>query len=263
MKTLAEIQSKFFNTVINNSDELLDEVKQQGEMTAEERVAIYVDGYRLRLIEALQDSYSALHTLMGDDDFERLCLVYIDQYPSQHFSIRYFGNQLAKYLHKNEAFDNSDLLQEMAQFEWALRGAFDAKDQAALKLDDLSQLAPEDWPELTFQLHPSLRILNLSWNVQALWKAIEQDADPQAPEQTENSVTWLIWRPELETFFRSMEKEEALGFDLIRQGKTFGQLCEFMSAYVVEPENAAQQAAAFLARWIEEGVFSCEKNIEN
>lgn len=257
MKTLTEVQHDFFNAVIHNSDEFTPEVKQQGEMSAEDRVSIYVDGYRLRLIEALQDSFSALHTLMGDDDFERLCLQYIDQYPSQHFSIRYFGNQLAEYLSNNEEFESSDLLQEMASFEWALRGAFDAKDREPLKLDDLSQLAPDDWPELTFQLHPSLHSLHLCWNVQALWKAIEQEDEPQAPQQTESPVVWLVWRPELETFFRSMSEEEAAGFNLIKKGKTFGELCGLMASFV-GPEEAAQQAATFLARWIEEGVFSCK-----
>ena len=259
MKTLAELQSHFFHAVINNSDEMTKEVKQQGEMTANERVAIYVDGYRLRLIEALQDSYPALHTLMGDDDFESLCLEYIDHFPSQHFSIRYFGRHLAEFLCENQNYENSELLQEMAQFEWALRGAFDSQDQLVLNLSDLSQIAPEQWSELTFYLHPSIQILHLNWNVLSLWKAIEQEADPQSPEQTPTPVNWIIWRPELETHFRSMTNEEAEGFDLMKQGKSFGELCESMTR-VHKPEDAATQAATFLARWIEDGLFVNERS---
>jgi len=259
MKTLPELQNHFFRTVVNNSDELTAEVEQQGEMTANERIAIYVDGYRLRLIEALQDSYPALHTLMGDDDFESLCLEYIDHYPSKHFSIRYFGSYLADFLCQNQDYANSELLQEMAQFEWALRGSFDSKDQLVLNLGDLSQIAPEQWSDLTFCLHPSLRILKLNWNVPSLWKAIEQEADPQSPQKTQSSITWIIWRPKLETHFRSMSIEEAEGFDLIKQGKSFGELCESM-AKVVKPEDAATQAATFLARWIEDGLFVKERS---
>jgi len=259
MKTLPELQNHFFRSVLNNSDELIAEVKQQGEMTAIERVAIYVDGYRLRLIEALQDSYPALHTLMGDDDFESLCLEYMDHFPSKHFSIRYFGSHLAKFLHENEDYSNSELLQEMTEFEWALRGSFDSKDQKTLNLNDLSQIAPEQWSELTFNLHPSLRILNLSWNAPSLWQAIEQEADPQSPEKNQLPVSWIIWRPELETHFRSMASAEAMGFDLIKKGKSFGELCEFMTG-LVKPEEAAQKAASFLARWIEDGLFVNERS---
>jgi len=254
MKTLPELQNHFFQAVVNNSDELTSEVRQQGEMTTNERIAIYAEGYQLRLIEALQDSYPALHTLMGDDDFESLCLEYIDNYPSKHFSIRYFGLHLAEFLCENQDYKNSELLQEMARFEWALRGAFDSQDQLVLNLSDLSQIEPEQWSELRFYLHPSIRILNLNWNVPSLWKAIELEAEPQSPEQNPSTVNWIIWRPELETHFRSMTNEEAVGFDLIKQGKSFGELCESM-AKVVKPEDAATQAASFLARWFEDGLF--------
>ena len=264
MKELTELQSLFFNSIIGNSHEFSPEVKLQGEMTPEERVNIYIDGYRLRLIEALQDAYPAMHTLMGDDDFEQLCLDYINHFPSKHFSIRYFGHQLSDFLTDNHQYGNAALLSEMAVFEWRLRDAFDAKDQIPLSLTDLSQLTPDQWSTLTFKLHPSLCLIDLTWNVPALWQAIEQDAAAHLPQQSQSPVSWLIWRPELETHFRSILKGEANGFKAIQAGKNFSELCELIdeaASNTGEPELAAQEAASYLARWIDEGLlasFECD-----
>lgn len=253
MKSLPELQSHFFHSIIDNSNEFTPEVLEQGELSAQDRVAIYIDGYRLRLIEALQDSYPALHTLMGDDDFEHLCLTFIDQFPSTHFSIRYFGHQLASFLKVDGENDNAALLSEMATFEWCLRGSFDAKDESPLSLVDLADLSADLWPDLSFKLHPSLNVIDLHWNIPMLWKAIEQDAEPQPPQQNEEFVSWIIWRPVLETQFRSMTEVESMAFKLIQSGECFSQLCEALAE--IDPEEPAQQAASFLATWIEEGLL--------
>jgi len=254
MSSLSELQYRFHHSVITNSDLFYPDIAKSGELSIDERLAIYVDGYRLRLIEALQDSYPALHTLMGDEDFEQLCLAYIDHSPSTHFSIRYFGSSLTKFITNEYKSDDAELLSEMASFEWALRFSFDAIDEKPLNIGDFSQLSADQWGGLRFQLHPSLQMLNFHWNVPSLWKAIEQEAEPEEAQRYTTQTTWLIWRPELETHFRSMDEAEMHCLQAIHNGKTFSYLCEF-ALDSVDHQESAQIAAEYLARWINEGVL--------
>ena len=78
-------------------------VVSSAKTSASRRLAIYYDAYRLRLLEALDSNYPILHSWMGDDEFEKLGLAYLDAHPSTHFSIRYFGHRLSEFPASAEA----------------------------------------------------------------------------------------------------------------------------------------------------------------
>ena len=61
------------------------------------RLGIYRDAYRVRLIEALDDIYSVLHKLLGDETFVSLAEMFIAANPSVHRSIRWYGRELADF----------------------------------------------------------------------------------------------------------------------------------------------------------------------
>ncbi len=69
------------------------------------------------------------------------------------------------------------MLAELARWEWAMTEVFDAADADALGVGDLAQIAPEEWADLRFALHPSARRLALAWNAPQIWKAVTDEAD--------------------------------------------------------------------------------------
>ena len=86
---------------------------------AELRLALYGDSYVLRLIEAMGVDYPGVHALLGDENFDSMCRAYIDQYPSTHPSIRWFGRSLTSFLKATPPYCEHEVLLEMAEFEWA------------------------------------------------------------------------------------------------------------------------------------------------
>ena len=79
---------------------------------------------------------------------------------------------------------------------------------AALGRKALSAVDPNDWAELTFRFHPSLRRLPLAWNSVAVWQALSADEEPPDPESARQPVKWLLWRQNLKNYFRSMDEIE-------------------------------------------------------
>lgn len=254
MSHLQTLQKDFMNWLLTRQPAIKHQVTGTEKVNIETRLSIYGEAYRLRLLEALQDSYPALHTLLGDERFEMLAFDYIDQHPSHHFSIRYFGHQLNSFLNRHADYQDQPFLAEMALFEWTLRDAFDAGNHTRLSAADLAGIPPEQWATLVFDLHPSVQRINLFWDVPKLWQAIEQEAPPIQPSDNKYPIAWLIWRKNLTTYFRSLDVDEAWAIDAAIDHQTFENLCNGLCEWMDE-QHAPERAAGFLGRWVQEGIL--------
>jgi hypothetical protein len=247
MSELLTLQRSMMQWLQTETGDIQNKIIGTEKVSADIRLAIYGNAYRYRLIDALSDNYPSVHTLLGDEDFYNNGIQYIAAYPSQHFSIRYFGNHLETFL--SEQHQETTLLAEMARFEWALRDAFDAKDKDPLALDALQTIAPEAWADLRFTLHPSVTRLNLEWNVPQLWSAIEHETGQIPFEEAKYPIPWLIWRKELKTYYRSLDVDEAWALDVVMQGQGFSEVCTGVCEWVDEA-YAPERVAGFIATWL-------------
>lgn len=252
--SLADLQHDFLQYLrYPGESHIVSSVLSTEKVSADLRLKIYANAYLSRLVEALQDNFPALHTLLGDDDFYALAEQYIRQYPSRSFSLRYFGDRLTDLLEQHAPYAEQSVLAEMARFEWAVWGAFDAPDVIPATLDDLQAIPPEELGNLVFDLHPSGQLLMLQWNVAELWQAITDEAEPIAAEQAEYPQGWLVWREGLGTYFRLLEVDEAWALLKVQEGENFAYLCEGVCEWV-DAEHAAARVAGFMQTWLADGV---------
>ena len=148
---LKNIQSKFKDAVISGKEEdFLPEIEEGGKIGPKQRLFIYSHAYKARLIETLEEDFSVLHSLVGDDMFNDICLKYIDDFPSKHPSLRYFGQHMPVFLKNSNDFSNLIPAIEMAEYEWTFNDVFDAVDKNAIKFDDVATIAPDAWTTLRF-----------------------------------------------------------------------------------------------------------------
>ena len=252
---LRELQEQLQSHLLTGDPRIVPRIVGTPRVNAPDRLSIYSDAYRLRLLEALRVDFPALHTLAGDAEFERLGRAYLDAHPSGHFSIRYFGRHLAAFLQRDDRWREQPVFAEMAAFEWALGLSFDASDSPLINVEDIAAIPPGAWADMRLDPHASLQRLDLLWNVPGLWKAIDEEQPPQAPVAADYPLAWVIWRRELKTFFRSAPVDEACALDLLRQGERFATLCEGLCEWIDETQAAAQ-AAIYLRRWVQDGLVS-------
>jgi hypothetical protein len=218
------------------------------------RLNIYSSAYRLRLIEALRANYPKLAAWLGEERFAGAALAYLEEQPSRHPSIRDFGARLAEFLGRMEPWQRRQALADMARFEWALDAAFDAADAAYATPAQMHGLPAERWAGARLVVHPSVRCIDLDWNVVRIWKALDQGRRPPHARRA-GQRTWLIWRQDLETRFRSLAPAEADALNTAIDGQTFAEICEQLCEHYAEG-NVAVQAAGLLSGWLESGVIS-------
>jgi hypothetical protein len=222
-------------------------------LAAKDRLAIYRNAYQVRLIDALQDTYPVLHGLLGDEMFMTLGQVYVAAHPSVFRSIRWYGRELAEFMRRCPPYDEP-ILAEIAQLDWTLAEVFDAPDAEPLQRAALSQVAPAEWGNLAFTFHPSLRRLEFKWNTAAVWKAMSGGETPPRPISSEAPVPWLLWRENLQNYFRSMTGVEAAALDAALRGRSFAMICEDLSALLSVDEVPAA-AATLLGNWADSGII--------
>jgi hypothetical protein len=133
--------------------------------------------------------------------------------------------------------------------------AFDAADESKVSMEELAALPPEAWPGLRFKPHPSVQLLDLAWNVPAFWQAVDQEAEPPEPVSAEEPVSWLLWRAELTTHWRSLGADEAWALAAARDGGNFAELCEGLCRWH-EESAVALHAASLLKRWLTDGLLT-------
>ncbi len=253
--TLPNLQARFHRFVVAGDATFRQDVVDDDRVDVDVRLAVYYDGYRLRLIEALETDFVALKAYLGDDRFDDLARAYIDAHTSDHFSLRHFGRHLPGFLSSHELWKDEPLLADIATFEWAMTNAFDAEDAPLATVADMAAVAPDAWPALGFTLHPSVQRINICWNAPALWNAAEQKEPLPAAVQSPWPVGWVIWRQEFQLYFRSLSVDQAWMLDALKEGRNFAEICEGLTEWV-GAAHVALHAAGLLKQWLEDGMIS-------
>lgn len=253
MSELYRLQKSMMSWLLQKDTSIQEDVVSTQGVSSEVRLGVYGNGYGYRLIDALSENYPAVHTLLGDEDFYAMTYDYMSAHPSHHFSLRYFGSELEKFLSKEHS--DVPVLAEMARFEWAQRKAFDSNNTQPITMEALQEIPIESWGNLQFDFHPSVSRLNFEWNTPQLWAAIEKQADPVPPEKLEHPYGWVVWRKDLLNYYRSLDVDEAWALDSAMQSAGFESLCEGVCEWI-DAEHAPARVAGFLSQWIEDGLLT-------
>jgi hypothetical protein len=253
VNALRSLQRELQSFVLCPSSSMEAEVVGTRRATAETRLRIYAEAYRLRLLEVLKLDFPTLRVWLGDEEFRSMALGYAEACPPTHFSVRYYGERLDSFLGTHASFQHRPFLAEMARFDWRLGEAFDAADGPTLDIETIAAIPALSWPRMRFQMHPSVRRTTLHWNVPSIRQAADQQAAAPALQPYAQAEEWVIWRRDLRTYFRSLPATECWALDAVLAGHCFAEICEGLCAWLAE-DRVAIHAAMLLRGWTTEGM---------
>lgn len=223
------------------------------ETAAIERLDVYADMYFFRLLDALQQDYPKLTSLVGAANFHNLVTDYLLVHPSRYASIRHIGRHLPAFIQGHALTKTWPGLPDLAQLEWARGEVFDAANSTPLQAADLATIQPESWAELRFGLIPALRILDLQLPMDAVWLALDR-GEPQPQDASEAApFSMVVFRNGLVAYHRRANQGEAAALRALLAGSSFGELCASLEA--THGEDAAPVAFSLLKLWLEDGLL--------
>jgi Putative DNA-binding domain len=255
MLTLRELQARFAAALAPTAGPdpvLLALVRSAGALTPADRVEIYADMYRARLVDVLREDFPRTRGLLGDAAFVALAERYLARHPSTHPSVRYVGARFADFVAGQTA--GPPWLADLARLEWARVEVFDAPDAEPLGLADLQAVPPADWPALRLRLVPACRVVESPWPIHEIWTAGDPDSDQPVPDTPRTSVV-RVWREGFSVSHAAMGDAERRAFAQLQRGEPFASLCAALEGDL-DAEAAARQAGALLMRWLEDELLA-------
>ncbi|HEX3838850.1 MAG TPA: DNA-binding domain-containing protein [Steroidobacteraceae bacterium] len=244
---LAQLQQSFQDHVLRADPQIAREILGDERFGIAMRLGIYTDGYAARLVEVLAATFPAVQAALGPKAFNRMVAEFARRHPSRFRSSRAYGAELPQWLGAQLRRPRAQGITDLARFEWAVAGAFDAADQPALTAASLADLAPLQWPQLRLAYTPALRRLSVTSNGVAWWQFACAQAPRPSRWRSTRTQQWLVWRQELAVFYRRLSRPEAAVLDAGLAGASFGQMCEQLATPAV--------AAAMLQGWFDAGLI--------
>jgi hypothetical protein len=252
---LLHTERAFQEGLLGRSQDILPAVRGNARETAETMFGIYRNAYWARLAEALGNDFPGLKALMGDQAFDWMARAYIAKYPSRHPSIRWAGRRLATFLAEQSPYRDDPWFADMARFDWALAHAFDAADAPAAGLGDLAGVPAEFWGGIRLAFHPTLDAFRIITPVGEARPRLIENADTVLDRAARCDRGLMVWRIDLDVKFRAIDLLELAALQAMRDGATFGELCELV-AREIDPGAAPLRAAQILQGWLEWGLVA-------
>lgn len=249
MNKLFELQKNFQDYILNQTENITHVIEETGEMSNQERLDIYREGYFVRLTEIIAEDYPALHKLMGEDAFSSMMRAYLVQHATQHFSVRHAGQHLPTFL--ENISDIAPIFVELARFEWALSAAMFAADAPLMTHEHFSQIPEDAWPDQRFHFHPSVSLVRLHYNTMALSEAVLNETPIPEPGELQTPETVMVWRRDLSAFYVVLSEAEASLATGIIENETFSMLCMRLAETFNESE-LVEWIINILSHWTEQ-----------
>ncbi len=250
-------------------------IKPNDRLTSFERLEIYNRQYWFRVLAALAEDFEGLRLIIGDRKFEKLSIAYLQDCPSQSFTLRNLGSRLDTWLRSHPEFiaGVEDIALDMVRLEWAEIEAFDEASKPKLTEADLAAMGPD--PQ--FELQPYIRLLDLRYPVDEMLLGIrdqEREFDivsnavgdhPQRrrvrrrvlpkPER----IFLAVHRADNSVYFKRIDAEAFGILCALRDGKRLSEAVERVDWGSRSGEVAAENLQAWFALWSSLGWF-CRAN---
>lgn len=250
---LRDLQGAFWHAVSTDPGvlaadaTLLATAAPSANLDASARLQVYVDAYFSRLRDVLADDFPRLATTLGATRFDELAREYLRAEPSTNPSLRHLGDALPAFVQARVALPS--YLADLARLERARTEVFDAPDDASLTVADLHTIPAEAWPALRFTPIRALTVVRLDWPVLDLWH------DPQARPTGPATTMVRVWRStDFRVFHAALDPRAARALEGLVGGAPFGAFCGTFGD--LPAAEAARQATALLARWLEDGLLA-------
>jgi len=187
-------------------------------------IEVYRNNYRGNLHDTLAGAYPVIEQLVGKDFFRLLTRQFIAQHPSHSGNLHHYGAGMSDFVAAFEPAQGLTYLPDVAALEWACHCAYFADDAATLDIGKLSQIHPEQYPDLILHTHPACHLVRSNYPVAAIWHAHQ----PGAPcdfhiDLDSGSSNALVSRKDDDVLVSELSAANADWLQRIQIGTTLGE----------------------------------------
>lgn len=210
-----------------------------------ERVAIYADGYQVRLCAAVAADYPALAHYLGVDAFNAALSRFVRTYPSRQWDLNLYPIGFAAFIY---SWRDDAAARAIADLESAITEVFWRPDSMTLNPADLATLSMDQLALYSFQPRSALKLLRLDASANHYLTAFRAGVAPEYVSAEPEHV--CVVRHHNEVRRLTMDTDEYALLSLLCAGLPFGAALDHLNGKISEAA-----LMPLMTQWLNAGVF--------
>lgn len=221
-------------------------------LSPQERLAIYADGYDIRLIDATLADYPALAHYMGEDECRAAIAAiatiaaFVEVTPSTYWDLNRYPVAFAAFL-KGRVPDKA--AHALADLECAIAEIFWLPESKPLAPDALAGLSEEAFGNQIFPLRTAAKLLKLEYAANEYLTAFRAEEHPK--ELAGKPEHLLVIRLDNEVKREVLEPMEHDLLYALSSGQPFNEALN----QIADQQALATSLPHYIARWLQSGFF--------
>lgn len=229
---LSEFQNRFKDLMLDHPDALdappedLAGFCETGEIDLPTRLKVYRNNIVGSLTGVMIAIFPIMEKLVGREFMELMARSFILENPPSGGCLNSYGDGFAEFIEGFELAKSLPYLADVARYELAINQSYYGADDAPLKTDALSEIAPEKLGDLPLRLRNSIKLVQSRFPLISIQEFCNADDPDGTLSLDQGGVFLMIMRPELETQTVELSAAEFEMLSHLAQGKTLGDALE-------------------------------------
>lgn len=250
--SLAELQQSLRASVTQRTPVDLGAIVDGPRVSAQDRLQVYTDAYRLRLLDSLTCDFPATRRALGHVLFERLATDYLEKHPSISPNISDAGSALANFSSSHPVAQEAPYLEDLLRLEWAVLEALYIDRLSALDPATLQGVAETAWAQATIVLDPTVRLLQTAWPMGTLWDKRRAAEPKHRPQLSARNCFYLIYRDNEWVQLKILDAARWTMLELLKEGTALGPACAEIEHRFTDQRLPVME---WFSHWIGTGVI--------
>ncbi len=227
-----------------------DDILPHAHLTPAEQISIYIDAYRLRLIDAVTSTFPCLQDYLGTSAMTPLTKSYVEAVPPRSYNLDFYPFGFADYIRAKIPAPAAAL----AELEGTIAEIFMRPDSPPLAADILTRCTPTELGDKVFHVRPALRLLHLSHDAETFWQNHKQGH--KLPEIAPQPVFLCVCRHHHDVLRHRLDPGAYALLQELYDGKSFNAaIATVIDRGIITEAELAQEISLWLPQWLNAGFF--------
>ncbi len=237
-----------------------------------DRLQIYNQQYWWRLLGNFAEDFRGLRAVLGQRQFDKLAVAYLDHCGSQSWTLRDLGSRLEEFLraHPELTAPQTELALDMVRVEWARTVAFDEAEKPPLPANKVHNIPPE---LLRLGLQPYIVLLELNHPIDHLLGKLKRRSEIETgsvsnavsgvrararrrltARPSRSPIYLAVHRHKFSVYYKRLDPEAFRLLCALRKGAPLDKACEIAFRFSLDsPEAMAGKVQSWFAAWMSFG----------